>query len=448
MIGEGPKYSVILPTYNSINYLPTCIDTILSQKYTNFELIISNNCSTDGTSEYLESLNDPRITIYHPETFLTLGDHWNFAISKASGEWLICLGSDDGLLPFFFDLADLVTKIAQEHGIKIIKTNRVYYFWPGVQDTYGNIAISYNARAEVSIKSTKKVLEEAIYGNFNFVDLPQMYTSSMFNRSVLQKVFINSTNKKYIQYNSQDAYLGVSGCIYEDKYLDINMPFGWVGCSPNSIGLNDSKSKEFIDFSQYDALSFPAELYKTINSTELLLVGSLISLKKHCKNINIIPSNLDFTNIENVKQVLVNVYQKIIKQNNNEIRLTHFIKFLTAINLEKQDIINMSILNSQQEINIEKKSRVFSLNSLKKILFILKWMYHKMDKILYYISPKSCISLSKDYSSDVETMQEINKKILSFPETNTCLLKIKEIKKIKSHKEKSYDIITYSIICI
>ena len=93
---ENPKYSIIIPTYNNVEYLPTCVNTILEQNYNDYELIISNNCSIDNTREYLESLKHSNIKIIQPKNCLSLVDHWNFAISHATGDWLICVGADDG----------------------------------------------------------------------------------------------------------------------------------------------------------------------------------------------------------------------------------------------------------------------------------------------------------------------------------------------------------------
>ena len=58
-----PKYSIIIPTYNGVQYLPTCIETIISQDYKDYELIISDDHSTDGTKEFLEMLSHPNITV-------------------------------------------------------------------------------------------------------------------------------------------------------------------------------------------------------------------------------------------------------------------------------------------------------------------------------------------------------------------------------------------------
>ena len=55
--GNNPKYSIILPARNGFNYLPTCINTIIDQNYNDYELIISDDHSNDGTKQYLNNLS-------------------------------------------------------------------------------------------------------------------------------------------------------------------------------------------------------------------------------------------------------------------------------------------------------------------------------------------------------------------------------------------------------
>jgi len=55
-ISQSEKVSIVLPTYNHLEFLPTAIHGILKQTYNDFELIVVNDGSTDGTREYLDRL--------------------------------------------------------------------------------------------------------------------------------------------------------------------------------------------------------------------------------------------------------------------------------------------------------------------------------------------------------------------------------------------------------
>ena len=92
------KVSIIIPTYNCLVFLPTAIDSVLKQTHQDFELLIINDNSTDGTASYLNTVMDKRII-----TITTNGvgaaQARNLGIAKASGEFIAFLDADDFWLP-------------------------------------------------------------------------------------------------------------------------------------------------------------------------------------------------------------------------------------------------------------------------------------------------------------------------------------------------------------
>jgi len=90
-----PKFSIIIPTYNNEKTLPRAINSVLSQTYRNWELIIVNDCSLDNTSELLKKLHSPMIKIYdlseHQERLVCR----NIGTREVKGEWICFLDADD-----------------------------------------------------------------------------------------------------------------------------------------------------------------------------------------------------------------------------------------------------------------------------------------------------------------------------------------------------------------
>ena len=89
-----PKLSIVLPTYNRLKYLKLCIPTILGQSFTDFELIIVNDGSTDGTEAYIKSLRDSRIIYVR---WANKGEYaaTNAGWRLAKGQYLTWIHSDD-----------------------------------------------------------------------------------------------------------------------------------------------------------------------------------------------------------------------------------------------------------------------------------------------------------------------------------------------------------------
>ncbi|MBR5515132.1 MAG: glycosyltransferase family 2 protein [Clostridia bacterium] len=89
--------SVIMPAYNSQRTIEAAINSILNQTYTDLEVIVVNDCSTDATEEVVKTitLKDPRVKYFCNEKNSGVSYTRNFAISKAQGEWIAFLDSDD-----------------------------------------------------------------------------------------------------------------------------------------------------------------------------------------------------------------------------------------------------------------------------------------------------------------------------------------------------------------
>ena len=104
------KYSIILPVRNGGHYVKECVDSILSQTYTDFNCIILDNCSTDGTFEWLQSLKDDRIKIIPSDRSLTIEENWGRIKDVNKNEFITLIGHDDILYPDFLEVMDRLVK--------------------------------------------------------------------------------------------------------------------------------------------------------------------------------------------------------------------------------------------------------------------------------------------------------------------------------------------------
>jgi glycosyltransferase involved in cell wall biosynthesis len=233
-----PKYSIILPVYNGLKYLPTCVDTILSNVYDNYELIISDDNSNDGTKDYLDTLRDNiHFRIVSPSKKLSMAEHWEFALSHAKGEWVIFVGQDDGLQHYFFDLSDRLTHIADLYGIRSIASSRAYYFWDGCQNSFGDLALKYRALKKIKVLNCRIEVLKSLLGFQDYFELPQMYTTSLFKRSLIEEAKTLQGGRLF-RAHPQDANLVAIACSLEKQYLKSFIPLGWVGTSPKSAGMS------------------------------------------------------------------------------------------------------------------------------------------------------------------------------------------------------------------
>ena len=129
-----PKVSVLIPTYNSAPFLDDAIESVLNQTFTDFELLIVDNCSTDNSMEVISKyLSDNRVKYYVNEKNLGSNGNFNRCFSLAKGDYIKCLCSDDKLHPELLEKfvsvmeedpsVSLVSSFFQEFGLvtQIIK---------------------------------------------------------------------------------------------------------------------------------------------------------------------------------------------------------------------------------------------------------------------------------------------------------------------------------------
>jgi glycosyltransferase involved in cell wall biosynthesis len=96
---EFPKVTVVIPVYNREKYLGIAVDSILSQTFSDFELLVIDDGSNDGSIAVVRSYGDPRIRLVCNDTNLGVSPTRNRGIQVARGEYLAFLDSDDWSFP-------------------------------------------------------------------------------------------------------------------------------------------------------------------------------------------------------------------------------------------------------------------------------------------------------------------------------------------------------------
>jgi glycosyltransferase involved in cell wall biosynthesis len=94
-IKSNPLVSVVMPTYNGADFIHDAIQSILDQSYSNFELIVVDDGSTDNTSEIVNAFTDKRITYIKKPKNSGIADSLNLGISKARGSYFARMDDDD-----------------------------------------------------------------------------------------------------------------------------------------------------------------------------------------------------------------------------------------------------------------------------------------------------------------------------------------------------------------
>jgi len=106
------KFSIVLPVHNGGKYVKDCVSSILSQTISDFNLEVLDNCSTDGTLQWLMSLNDPRVRLYPSEKALSIEENWGRIVTIPKNEFMTFIGHDDLLDK---DYLSVMIQLIQKH---------------------------------------------------------------------------------------------------------------------------------------------------------------------------------------------------------------------------------------------------------------------------------------------------------------------------------------------
>lgn len=101
LAGE-PRISLCIPAYNAAAFVRTAVESCLAQRVPAYEVLLSDDGSTDGTSEILAAYaRHPRVRIVSPTRNLGIGEHYRHLVGQARGDYCVLLSNDDALHPDF-----------------------------------------------------------------------------------------------------------------------------------------------------------------------------------------------------------------------------------------------------------------------------------------------------------------------------------------------------------
>lgn len=310
------KISVIIPVYNTEEYIENCIKSLLKQTYENIEMLIVNDGSNEACTHFLEKLSeqDNRIELYHFQERKGVGAARNFGVEKASGYYIYFLDSDDYLPEKTLEI--LVENIGKNDMIrgKMKTTN----FSSGLaiildglfkEKTYtddkynlirNNSVLNFLIKKEFIIKEKLRFSEDVeVYSDLAFMipalinveQVPHLKEAVYFRRKRNDPI----SNPSLIQYDEEIKIKDFLTIYNEskDKYTD--------------EVANDYLDKQFLNFYRKDIVSYfksnngIKDFYYKLSSTVKKINPTILNTYDRVLRKEI--SSLDNGNIEKYKKV-------------------------------------------------------------------------------------------------------------------------------------------------
>jgi glycosyltransferase involved in cell wall biosynthesis len=120
MTFRSPRVSIVMPMYNAESYLGHAIESVLAQKFSDFELLISDNASNDESLVIANSFSDSRIRVIKNDYNLGLAGNWNKCLAEARGEFIKLLPADDVLGVDCVSTQVAALKMRAHHGVALV----------------------------------------------------------------------------------------------------------------------------------------------------------------------------------------------------------------------------------------------------------------------------------------------------------------------------------------
>ena len=225
------KYTVIIPTRDRAETLEATLRTCLRQTYKNFEIIVSDNCSSDNTKEIVDCCNDSRIRYINPGQRLSMSGNFEFALGHVTDGFVMFIGSDDGIMP---DAIDYVDSIVKQYKVDAVSCRQATYVWPDFPDEKIAGRLTFGGwRSDVEIREPSEWINKTLNFQVNYCfDLPNLYCGFVHKR-IIDKAYKDG---KYFRSITPDAYSAFATAIFVDKYAFSHRPFSIAGASSKSNG--------------------------------------------------------------------------------------------------------------------------------------------------------------------------------------------------------------------
>ena len=226
---NSPKLTVIIPTRERADTLFHTLRTVLEQEYENLEIIVSDNASIDNTRQVVSQFTDVRLRYINTGNRIGMSENWEFALSHVTGDFVMYLGDDDGLLPHACsDIATILVTSSK----KAVIWSKPNYNWPSnlVSPNEINVKICYDL---VEMQS-RLLLRAVADGRTSYGRLPVLYAGFVSMGTI---VAIKNKTGKFFHSITPDVYSGIVLADALPNYLYSFRPFSINGGSGHSNGI-------------------------------------------------------------------------------------------------------------------------------------------------------------------------------------------------------------------
>jgi glycosyltransferase involved in cell wall biosynthesis len=243
----APKFSVLLPTRDRLDFAKGAIATVRGQTYRNWELVVADNCSAEDVAGYIASVSDDRIVYTRSGTPIPVTENWTRALNASSGAFIIMLGDDDGLVPGYFER--LLVTISALDEPDFVYHGAYHFAFPGAMPGLPQGALTDVTRFQSILRNRRghSLLEkeEAHAVARAALDMRAHYAFNM-QHFLFTRSFVDRMAKfgAFFQGPFPDFYAANMSMLMADRIGLLAEPTVIIGISPKSYGFYHFNKRE------------------------------------------------------------------------------------------------------------------------------------------------------------------------------------------------------------
>jgi hypothetical protein len=228
-----PRLSVVIPTLSRPDTLRHALATLAAQNGDHCEFIVQNNGGDPATAALVEGLDDRRFRHFATARVVTMTENWEAALGHTTGDYVLFIGDDDGLMP---DACAVATTILDGPAPPaLLSWSPFAYYWPGYyHEGYRNrlvAAVDFRFTAERVV--SRDELARFYRFQTHYARLPMIY-NSFVRRDVIQQM--QGVAGRYFLGLSPDVTSGIVNAALTGEFLRLSRPLSISGLSQHSTG--------------------------------------------------------------------------------------------------------------------------------------------------------------------------------------------------------------------
>lgn len=234
VLGNVMKISIVVPTRNRCEFLKYCLESCLVTDDAGIEVVVSDNNSVDDTRAVVAAFDDDRLKYVNPGHDLSMRQNFEFALSHATGDYVIFIGDDDGVLA---NGLATVRYLIERYQADIITWRHITYIWPAQEPTPTEGLLKFRSKdfcGPLVELDAPKILEDFCAGEkTNYRDGANIYHGCV-SRKVIEK--IQAHGGEYFQGQIPDVNTAISNLTVAQRYMWIRNPVTIAGEGSKSNG--------------------------------------------------------------------------------------------------------------------------------------------------------------------------------------------------------------------